>query len=208
MPGFLIKMKFIIGKKIEMAQIFDDEGNVIPVTLVMAAPCYVLQKKTKEQDGYLAIQIGCEKIKKEKKIKKTMKGKEYQYIREFVIENEEELKKIKVGDKIDVSSFEEGDTVKITGISKAKGFQGAVKRWGFSGRNATHGVKHEHRTLGSVGSSFPERVIKGKKMPGRTGGERITIKNLKIAKIDPENNIIAIKGAIPGRKGTLLKIKG
>lgn len=208
MPGFLVNMKFIIGKKIEMSQIFDAEGNVVPVTMVMAGPCYVLQKKTKEKDGYDALQIGFEKIKKEKRVKKNMKGKEYRYIKEFKIGDGEEFKKIKTGDRIDASAFEEGDAVKISGISRAKGFQGVVKRWGFSGRNATHGVKHEHRTLGSVGSRFPQRVIKGRKMPGRTGGERITVKNLKIVKIDPENNILAIGGALPGRKGTLLEIKG
>jgi len=114
----------------------------------------------------------------------------------------------KVGDQVDVSVFQEGERVKVSGTSKGKGFQGAVKRWGFSGRGASHGVKHEARTLGSVGTSFPERVIKGRKMPGRMGSERTTVKNLEIVKIDKENNLLAIKGAIPGRKGTLLEIRG
>ena len=114
---------------------------------------------------------------------------------------------LKVGDKIDLSIFQEGDKIKVSGISKGKGFQGGVKRWGFSGRNATHGVKHEHRTLGSVGMSFPERVIKGRKMPGRMGTERVTIKNLKIVKIDKENNILVVKGAVPGKRGQLLEMK-
>ncbi len=196
--------KFILGEKIEMSQFFDKEGRVIPVTLIECGPCYVLQKKTKEQDGYEAVQIGYKKIEKKNKIKKTMKGKEFRYIREGEIDNTEQLK---IGDKIDISIFKEGDIVKVAGITKGKGFQGAVKRWGFSGRDATHGVKHEHRTLGSVGSAFPQRVIKGRKMPGRMGGKRKTVKNLKVVRVDTENNLLAVKGAIPGRRGILLEIK-
>ena len=198
-------MRFILGEKIEMSQVFDEKGRVVPVTLIAAGPCYVLQKKTQEDDGYTALQIGFKKITKKNKIKKTMKGKEYRYIREEKAGDNEQYKP---GDKIDISIFKEGDTVKISGISKGKGFQGAVKRWGFSGRGASHGVKHEHRTLGSVGSRFPQRVIKGRKMPGRMGAERVTVKNLKIAKVDPENNLLAVKGAVPGHRGTLLEIRG
>ncbi len=197
-------MKFILGKKVGMSQIFDEKGNQIPVTLVEAGPCKVLQIKTKEKDGYEAVQFGFEKITKKQKIKKTMKGKEFRYLREQRTENREQYR---AGDEIDVSIFKEGDKVKVSGISKGKGFAGVVKRWGFSGRNATHGVKHEERTPGSVGSSFPERVLKGKKMARRMGGERVTVSNLKIAKVDPENNLLAVKGAIPGRRGTLLEIK-
>ena len=185
-----------------MSQIFDGKGNVVPVTLIEAGPCQVLQLKTKDKDGYTAVQIGFKKIEKKKKIKNPMKKTPFRWLREF--KNGEH----KVGDKINVSVFQEGDIVKISGTSKGKGFQGAVKRWGFSGRNATHGVKHEHRTLGSVGSTDAERVIKGKKMPGRMGSERVTVKNLKIVKIDKENNLLAVKGAVPGRKGTLLEISG
>lgn len=195
-------MKFILGTKIEMSQVFDKEGKVIPITLIEAGPCSVTQVKTKAKDRYTAIQIGF--LPKKKRVKKTEKGKEFRFLREQRTENKEQLK---IGDKIDVSIFQEGDMVKVSGISKGKGFQGAVKRWGFSGRDATHGVKHEHRTLGSVGTSFPERVIKGRKMPGQTGRERVTVKNLKIVKIDPENNLIAVKGAVPGRRGTLLEIR-
>ncbi|MCK4453984.1 50S ribosomal protein L3 [Candidatus Parcubacteria bacterium] len=200
-------MKFILAKKLEMSQMFDEKGKVIPVTLIEAGPCFITQIKNKDKDKYEAVQLGFEKITKQKKIKKTMKGKEYKYIREYKID-ENISRQLKVGDEINVSVFQEGDKVKISGISKGKGFQGAVKRWGFHGRNATHGVKHEQRTLGSVGSSYPERVIKGKKMPGRMGAERVTVKNLKIAKIDKENNLLAVKGAIPGRRGTLLEIRG
>jgi len=192
-------MKFILGKKLEVSQMWlGEKGKAIPVTLIEAGPCQVLQVKTEKKDKYQAVQIGF--VKKTKKIKKTEKGKEFKYLREF--KNGE----YKVGDKIDVSIFQEGDKVKISGTSKGKGFQGAVKRWGFSGRGASHGVKHEARTLGSVGTSFPERVIKGRKMPGRMGGKRVTIKNLKVVKVDKENNLLAIKGAVPGSKGSLLEI--
>jgi large subunit ribosomal protein L3 len=197
-------MKFILGKKIEMSQIFDEKGNVIPVTLIEAGPCYITQIKTKEKDKYEAIQIGFEKL--EKRVKKPKKKKPYRYLREF--RGDIDVSKIKQGDKIDVSVFKEGDKVKISSVSKGKGFAGAVKRWGFHGRPASHGTKHEERTIGSVGASFPERVIKGKKMPGRMGAERITVKNLKVVKIDPKNNLLAIKGAIPGRRGILLEIRG
>ena len=196
-------MKFILGKKIRMTQIFDKEGNQIPVTLILAGPCFVTQIKTKEKDGYCALQIGFEKLKKPKKSKIK---KPYRYLKEFRVEGEE-LKKFKLGQEINVSIFKEGEKVSVSGISKGKGFQGGVKRWGFSGREASHGVKHEERTLGSVGASTPSRVLKGKKMPGRMGGERIAVKNLEIVKVLPEKNLIAIKGALPGRKGTLLEIK-
>lgn len=209
-------MKFILGKKLEMTQIFKDD-KVIPVTLIEAGPCFITQIKTKEKDGYDALQIGFEKLKP-KKVKKTLKNKPYRYLREFRLRPtrhpllspshpKEEEKEYKIGQKIDVSIFKEGEKVEISGISKGKGFQGAVKRWGFSGRDATHGVKHEHRTLGSVGVSDAERVFKGKKMPGRMGGERVTVKNLEIVKVDPENNLIVVRGAVPGRRGTLLEIK-
>jgi len=197
-------MKFILGKKLGMSQIFDKQGNQIPVTLVTAGPCKVVQIKTKEKDGYEAIQVGFEEIKSKKRIKKPLSHKPFKYLREF----KGDISKYKVGDKINVSIFQEGDIVKISGISKGKGFQGVVKRWGFSGLPASHDTKHEARAPGSIGSRFPQRVIKGKKMPGRMGGERVTIKNLKVVKVDSENNLLAIKGAVPGRRGTLLEIKG
>ena len=197
-------MKFILGLKLEMSQVFDEKGNVVPITLIQAGPCFVTQLKNQEKDGYLSIQVGFQKIEKENKIKKSQKQKPFKRLREF----KGDASKYKVGDKIDVSLFQEGDKVKIAGISKGKGFQGAVKRWGFSGMGASHGVKHHHRTLGSVGSAFPQRVIKGKKMPGRMGSDRVTVKNLKIVKIDKKNNMMAVKGAVPGRRGTLLEIRG
>lgn len=199
-------MKFILGKKLGMSQIFDKEGKVTPVTLVEAGPCKVLQVKTKERDGYDALQVGF--LEKKRKIKKTEKGKEFRYIREFKIQNSE-FKIPNVGEIIDVSIFKEGEAVKVSGISKGKGFQGAVKRWGFKGKlSKTHGTKHEIRTLGSTGSSIPARVIKGRRMPGRMGQDRVTINNLKIVMVDKENNLLALKGALPGPKGALIQIRG
>lgn len=205
MPSFLLVilfMSFILGKKLKMSQVFDQDGKVIPITLIQAGPCFVTQIKEKEKDGYNALQIG---FGKKKKAKKTDKGKEFHFLRE-IRDYKNEKQEWKAGDKIDTSIFKEGDKIKVSGISKGKGFQGAVKKWGFHGKSATHGVKHEHRTLGSVGSTDAARVFKGKKMPGRMGYEKITKKNIKIVKIDVENNLIAVRGAIPGRQGTLLEI--
>ena len=212
-------MKFILGLKIGMSQIFDEKGNKVPVTLIEAGPSQITQIKTKKKDGYQSVQFGF--IIKKKRIKKTEKGKEFKFIKEQKTEVEEKgfsslpfaiarenKEQLKAGDKIDVSIFQKGDMVKISGYCKGKGFQGVVKRWGFSGRGASHGVKHEHRTPGSIGSSFPERVIKGRKMPGRAGSERVTVKNLKVIKVDAENNLLVVKGAVPGRRGTLLEIRG
>lgn len=198
-------MKVILGRKIKMGQIFDEEGNVIPVTFVVAGPCKVLDVKTKEKDGYFSVKLGFEKLKPQK-IKKSQKKEPFKVIKEFRGKSEEDIKDFKIGQEINVSIFQEKEKVSVSGISKGKGFQGGVKRWGFSGRGASHGVKHEERTLGSVGATRPARVIKGKKMPGRMGGERVTIKNLEIVKIFPKENILAIKGAVPGRKGTILEI--
>ncbi|PJC48038.1 MAG: 50S ribosomal protein L3 [Parcubacteria group bacterium CG_4_9_14_0_2_um_filter_35_11] len=197
-------MKFILGRKIGMSQIFDEKGKVIPLTWVEAGPCFVTQIKTKEKDEYEAMQVGFIK-KKTKHIKKTEKEKGFRYLREFQGATEEN-QKLKSGAKIDVTVFSEGDIVKISGLSKGKGFQGVVKRWGFAGLPKTHGTKHMLRMPGSIGQSGPERVFKGKKMAGRMGNKRMTVKNLKVIKIDKEKNLIGIKGAVPGTKGTLLEI--
>ncbi len=214
---FELDMKFILGRKIKMAQIFKDNNEeVVPITLISAGPCFVTQIKRQDNigikddskkgiDGYKAIQIGFGELKK-KKVKISQRNKPFKYLREF--KGDIDVSEYKIKDKIDVSIFEVGQKVKVSGISKGKGFQGAVKRWGFSGMGASHGVKHHHRTLGSVGSAYPQRVIKGKKMPGRMGSDRVTVKNLKIVKIDKENNLIAVQGAVPGAKGTLLEIRG
>lgn len=205
-------MKFILGKKLEMSQIFDENGKVIPVTLIKAGPCFVAQVKTKDgKDKYESVQIGFEELKKNK-ITKSKKTKPYKYLKEFIYQEtgnkkQETKEELKIGDKIDVSVFEQGDKIKISGISKGKGFAGIIKRHGFKSKPASHGTKHEERAMGSAGSAFPQRVLKGRKMPGRMGHQRITVKNSKIIKIDPENNLLAVKGAVPGRRGTLLEIR-
>jgi len=196
-------MKYILGNKLGMSQLFEN-GKSTPVTLVSVGPCYVLQKKSKEKDGYEALQVGFQKIVKKDKIGKSMKGKEYKHIKEY----RAEASTLNVGDEINASIFEKGEIVKVSGKSKGKGFQGGVKRHGFHGRNQTHGVKHEHRTIGSTGTRFPQHVMKGRRMPGRTGFDNVTVKGLEIMRVDKENNLLVIKGAVPGNKKTLLEIKG
>jgi len=197
-------MKFILGKKIAMSQFFDEKGNHIPVTLIEADPCLVLQVKSKDKDGYESVQLGTDKLK-DKKVTKSIKTKPFRFIKEF--RGNIDISKYKVGDEVDVSVFEEQDKVKISGISKGKGFAGVVKKWGFHGRPASHGTKHELRAPGSIGSSTPQRVVKGKKMPGRGGNQRKTIQN-RVIKIEKENNLIIVEGCVPGRKGTFLEIRG
>jgi len=195
-------MKFILGKKIEMSQVFKEDGTVVPVTLISAGECNVVQVKTKEKDGYESVRVGFENLP-QRKIKKS--GTPFRHLKEF----KGDISSFKKGDKILATVFNPGDKVKVSGVSKGKGFQGGVKRWGFSGKlSSTHGNKHEHRTLGSTGCSIPARVIKGRKMPGRMGSERISVRNLEVVKVDLKNNIIALKGAVPGRRGTLLEIRG
>jgi len=198
-------MKFILGKKIGMSQIFDKKENVIPVTVIEAGPCFVTQIKSQDKNNYSAVQIGYEKLK-DKKISKSKKKKPYRHLREFSILNSQ-FSKIKIGDEITVDVFEEKDVVKISGISKGKGFQGVVKRHGFSGGPASHGHRHVLRTPGSIGSAFPQRVVKGKKMPGHAGAKRVTTTGLKVVKVDKENNLLAVKGAIPGPNNGLVEIK-
>jgi large subunit ribosomal protein L3 len=201
-------MNSMVGLKIGMSQIFKENGKSIPVTLVEAGPCEITQIKTMEKDGYSAVQIGFIRIEKQNRIKKPQAKKPFKWLREFPVLSQK-AGEMKIGDKIDVTSFKEGDIVKISGISKGKGFQGPMKRHGFRGRHSvSHGTKHELRTPGSTGSSVPEHVIKGKKMAGHMGDERVSVKNLEIVKIDKENNLLAVKGALPGRRGTLLEIIG
>jgi large subunit ribosomal protein L3 len=194
-------MKFILGKKIGMSQVFKDD-EVIPVTLIKAGPCFVTQIKTKEKDGYEAIQIGFEK-KKPKKVKKTEKGKEFKYLKEF----KGDISKYKIGDEIRVDIFKPGEKVTVSGISKGKGFTGVVKRWGFAGMPKTHGTKHDLRHPGSIGPTAPQRVWKGRRMAGRAGNKRVTIKNLEVIEVDPEKNHLVIKGCVPGARNSLLEIK-
>ena len=207
-------MKFILGKKLGMSQLFDKDGKSIPVTVVEAGPCYVIQIRTPEKDGYEAIQVGFGQVKHAKKprqgqVKKAMAGDQasmagLRWLKEFRIKDGG----FEVGQEIKADIFQEGDLVKISGISKGKGFAGVVKRHGFRGAPASHGTKHNLRAPGSIGATFPEHVLKGKKMAGRMGSERVSVKNIKIAFVDVENNLIAVKGAVPGNKGALVEIRG
>jgi large subunit ribosomal protein L3 len=197
-------MKYLLGTKLGMTQMYDKDGKIVPLTLIEAGPCQITQIKTKESDGYVSLQIGFTEITKKNKIKKPMQGKPFRVLREF---RNAVAGDAKVGDKVDVTTFQEGEMVKIAGTSKGKGFQGGVKRWGFKGHITTHGTKHEVRKVGSIGDGGKEKVIKGKKMPGRMGSDRVTVKNLQIMKVDKDNNLLAVKGAVPGRKGALLEIR-
>lgn len=201
-------MKFILGTKLNMTEYFDEDGRVIPVTLVSTPSMYVTQVKTKDSDGYYAIQVGFGE-KKEKNLSKALKGHlkglgNFKYIKEFRLEKESEYK---VGDIISAFDiFNTGDKVIISGTSKGKGFQGVVKRHGFKGGPRTHGQKHSEREPGSIGGGLRTHVPKGMRMAGRMGSDRITQKNLKVVFLDKENDLILIKGAIPGVRGSLVEI--
>ncbi|MEK7151259.1 MAG: 50S ribosomal protein L3 [Patescibacteria group bacterium] len=196
-------MAFILGKKIGMTRIFQEDGTVVPVTLVEAGPVMVTQIKTKDKDGYDAVQIGYGIEKKPNK-SKTGHLKDLKSFK-ILIETKIITDK-KRGDEINTSSFSVGDSIKVSGLSKAKGFQGAVKRHGFHGMPASHGHHHVLRHVGSIGQRFPQHTLKGMRMAGRMGGTRISTRGLRIVSIDNDNNLLAIKGAVPGRRGTLLEI--
>lgn len=205
----LIMTKFILGQKIEMSQIFDKDGTVRPVTIVRAGPTRVTQVKTKEKDGYDAVQIGFG-IKKAKNIARPIRGhlkksggEDIRWLREFRDDGKPEL-----GTTVDVSAFKEGEVVTVSGTTKGKGFQGVVKRHGFKGGPRTHGQKHSEREPGSIGATWPQRVIKGMRMAGRMGGNRVTVKNLEIIKVDKERNLLAVSGAVPGARGSLIEVRG
>jgi len=204
-------MKLILGVKQNMTQIFDEEGNAYPGTLISAGPVVVTQVKNKEKDGYDALQVGYGE-RSEKNINKAQKGHfkklgNFRYVKEFRLKNNQKIGEVKVGDMIDVSTFEKGDKVEVSGISKGKGFQGVVKRHGFHGGPRTHGQKHSEREPGSIGAGGVQRVFKGMRMAGRMGSDRVTVKDLKVLGVDKENNQILVSGAIPGRRGTLIEIK-
>lgn len=205
-------MKFILGKKQNMAQVFDTEGKVHPATIVGISSLVVTQVKTKEKDGYQAIQVGYG-TRKSKHISKAVKGhlKElgsFETLKE--IRTEGEAQTFVVGEKIETSLFKVGDTVTVSAISKGKGFQGVVKRHGFGGGPRTHGQKHSEREPGSIsgGTRNGGRVPKLMRMAGRMGSDRITVKNLKIVHIDDVSGALYIEGAVPGKRGTLVEIKG
>lgn len=202
--------KGILGKKIGMTQIFNEEGQAIPVTVIEAKPNVVIQKKTEETDGYNAIQIGFEDIK-ESKVNKPLRG----HLKKAGVEPKRHLKEIRtnnienyeVGQEIKVDIFKEGEKVDIVGTSKGKGFAGTVKRWNFSRGPMTHGSRY-HRGPGSLGAGTdPARVFKGKKLPGRMGGEKVTVRNLEVVRVDPEKNVILVKGSVPGPRKGLLFLK-
>ena len=201
-------MKFILGKKQHMTQVFDEKGTVFPVTIVKTSPNIVTQVKTKDRDGYEAIQVGFG-VRKEKNINKAQKG-HFKELGNFEVLREIRTGDAKnVGDALDLSQFSEGEKITVTAISKGKGFQGVVKRHGFHGGPRSHGQKHSEREPGSISGGNREggRVPKGMRMAGRMGGDTITVANLKIVQIDSEKGEILIKGALPGRRGTLVEIK-
>jgi large subunit ribosomal protein L3 len=205
-------MKFILGKKLKMTQIWKD-GKIIPVTVIEAGPVKVTQIRSKEKDGYEAVQVGFG-TRKLKNIKKPQQGhfKElgnFAHVKEFrSTTNNQQPITYNIGDVLDVSQFMDGDKVKISGLSKGRGFQGVVKRYGFKGGPKTHGQKNRLRAPGSIGSTAPQRVVPGRRMAGRMGQERFAVKNLKVVEIDKANNILIVKGAIPGFKGRLVEIQG
>ena len=197
--------KFIVGTKQEMTQVFTDDGRVHPATVVAVSPLTVTQLKSKEKDGYNAVQFGFGTLK-ENKIGKARKGKGgFAHYIELVTDDP-----TSVTNTIDASAFAEGDTVTVSGITKAKGFQGVVKRHGFGGGRRTHGQKHSEREPGSIGGGGRAggRVVKGMRMAGRMGGTRVTVKNLKVLQVDAANGFLVVSGAIPGRRGTQIEIRG
>lgn len=202
--------KGIIGKKLGMTQLFDENGKVVPVTIIEAGPCVVVQKKTVESDGYQAVQLGYGDVSA-KRVTKPAKGHfdkadvaPKKTLREFRLDD---ISGLAVGDIIKADAFAAGDHIDVVGISKGKGYAGTIKRWGGHRLRESHGTGPVARHAGSNGSvSSPSRVFKGKKLPGHLGAERVTIQNLTVVKIDAENNLIAIKGAVPGAKGSVVTI--
>ncbi len=201
--------KGLIGKKIGMTQLFDENGKVIPVTVVEAGPCTVVQKKTIENDGYAAVQVGYGDVKVTK-VNKPMAGHfkkadvaPKKVLKEFRLEDTDS---VNVGDILKADIFAVGDRVDVVGTSKGKGTAGVIKRWNFSRLKETHGTGPVHRHGGSLGVIDPARIFKGKKMAGHLGSEKVTVQNLDIVKVDAENNLIAIKGAIPGPKNGIVVI--
>ena len=201
--------KGIIGKKLGMTQIFDEKGNVIPVTLIEAGPCAVAQKKTVETDGYNALQLAYGD-KKEKLVNRAQAGhfkkagiSAKRYLKEFRLED----CSANVGDVITVDTFAAGEKVDITGLTKGRGYTGAIKRWNLHMLGKTHGIGPIHRQSGSMGVIDPARIFKNKKMAGQYGNEQVTVLNLVVVKIDTEKNLIAVKGAVPGAKGGIVFIR-
>ena len=203
-------MKAILGTKIGMTQIIGADGVVTPVTILQAGPATVTQIKTTETDGYNSVQLGFGQGKNLSKavtghVKKAGENITPKHLREFRFDNTPE---VSTGDQVTVANFELGDKVTVSGTSKGKGFAGTVKRWNFIESRNTHGFKGNIRKVGSIGSMYPQKVMKGKKMPGRMGADKVTVKNLIVAFIDTENNLIGLRGAVPGPKKGLITIEG
>jgi len=201
-------MKALLGRKIGMITYFSKDGEAIPVTLVQAGPCVVVQKKTIDKDGYEAIQIGFEEVKPQK-LNKPLLGhfkKANVPPCRFLREIKGKFDGLEVGSELRVDIFSPGEKVDVVGTSKGKGFAGVIKRWGFSGGPATHGSM-SHRRPASAGPQQPQRIIKGKKMPGHMGAERVTVQNLEIVDVDPEKNLLLVKGAVPGPRGGLVLVR-
>ena len=199
--------KFFLGTKGRMTQVFDDAGSAFAATIITAAPMTVTQVKTTEKDGYQALQVGIGS-RKAKNLSKPVKGHlkdiaPTRYLREIRTADTAER-----GAKLDVTVFAEGDVVAVSAISKGKGFQGVVKRHGFAGGPRSHGQKHSEREPGSIGAGGVQKVLKGTRMAGRMGGDRVTVKNLRVLHINPEKSFLVVKGAVPGRRGTLVEIRG
>ncbi len=201
----------ILGKKLGMTRIFKEDGTICPVTVIEAGPCPVMQIKTMDKEGYNALQIGYDVIA-ERKVNKPMKGHMakagkdlYRTLREFPLDAVEGYE---LGQDITVEIFTAGEKVKVTGTSKGKGFQGVMKRWNFKGSKASHGAEKVHRKPGSIGNAtFPGKVWKGKKMPGQMGNARVTVSNVEIVDVRPEDNVLLVKGQIPGATGGLVMIR-
>ncbi|MCF7919742.1 MAG: 50S ribosomal protein L3 [Candidatus Cloacimonetes bacterium] len=201
----------LIGKKIGMSQVFDKHGNLVPVTVIQAGPCWVVFRKTVARDGYDAMQLGFEKIE-EKRVNKPMlghfkkhKSPYYRYLKEFRLTI---YKDIQEDEELNVTMFQEDELIKITGTSKGKGFQGVMRRHGFHGFKATHGVHESYRGPGSIGQcATPSRVFKGKKLPGHMGVAKVSIKNLKVIRVDQERGLLMVKGAVPGHRNSIVYIR-
>ena len=204
-------MKALLGRKVGMTQIFDEHGRAVPVTVIEAGPCHVTQVKELERDGYSAVQLGFEEVKPQR-LSGGEKGHlarnrlpALRHLREFHLQEDEEIEE---GQRILVDVFEVGDWVDVIGLSKGRGFAGVVKRYGFRGGPKTHGQSDRLRAPGSIGATTtPGRVWKGQRMPGRMGGVRVTAQNLRVEVVDPERNLLAVRGSVPGAKGGLLVIR-
>jgi len=206
-------MKGILGKKVGMTQVFDESGEVIPVTIIEAGPCFVTQKKTVKQDGYTAIQLGFKEVKP-KRLTQPQRGHlrknnlpPLRYLREIRM-SEGDLEDYEEGQKISIGIFEVGEIVDVVGTSKGRGFAGVVKRHGFRGGPKTRGQSDRHRAPGSIGqTTTPGRVFKGKRMAGRMGNQRVSVQDLQVVLVDPQRNLLAVKGSVPGARNGLLLIK-